>query len=369
MLPKQLLTKKLLIISVACAALIVLAIVCYFVKPHLNIPENRTLEKTSLSIAPIQNPKSSLQYFQFVLPDSKRNIIQCDKYADYELGYSCYQQLALLRKDASYCNNIESNIETGLTHRDDCYDQVARATKSVDLCGDNTACIAIIKQDVSICPPLGDKYNGSYSCYIDVAVAKKDLSVCDLFGSDKNSKSDCYEAVAQAKQDPSICESGSFTSDQKNVCYGELSLIQNQNEDLCDKIANEQLKNSCKNRIMFQAAVQDNNIEICNSFPNQDSRNSCFWKVAYGQNNPSLCELIKNSPYPNDDLPQSQCVLQSSPAITNPSICDSLKNTHYDQSDRDLCYFQYATVNQKPESCKKIDDSSSKEQCLKEITI
>jgi hypothetical protein len=150
MLPKQLLTKKLLITLGACATLIILVIIGYFIKPNFGIFEYKILGKTSLSIAPIQYPKSSIQYFQFVLPDFKRNIVQCDKYADYELGYSCYQQLALLRKDASYCSNIKSNFDTGLTHRNDCYEQVARETQNMDLCGDNIDCIATIKQDVSI---------------------------------------------------------------------------------------------------------------------------------------------------------------------------------------------------------------------------
>lgn len=374
MLPKQLLTKKLLIVFGVCAALIVV-VIGYYLKPYFKVSQDRTLEKTSLSIAPIQNPKSNFQYFQFVLPDSQRNIIQCEKYSDYELSFKCYTALAVLHKDASHCNNIGKSFETGLMHRDSCFYDVAIETQNVALCesignkdaltGDYVSCIASIKKDVSECPPLGEPYNGSYSCYMSVATAKKDLSVCDMFGNDKSSKLTCYENVAETKQDASICELGNPTSEQKDHCYINLTRTQNQDKALCEKIENKQFKDSCKYRIVRGTAVRNNNIGICNNFPDQDRKNDCFWEVAYGQNNPSMCEFIKPDKY---DLDTNQCVVQSSPAIADPSICDSLKGIHYDTLNRDLCYFQYATVNQKPTSCEKISESSFKAKCLKEIS-
>lgn len=284
------------------------------------------ISPTSLSIAHIENPKNNFQYFQFVLPDSKKNIVQCEKYKNFELYTRCYQSLALLRKDASYCEKIKRSFQTGWMHRDTCYDEVARDTQNVALCeniqnkdaltGDYVSCVASIKKDVSKCPPLGEPYNGSYSCYMEVAVAKKDLSVCDLFGNDEDSKSICYKNVAEERQDSSI-------------------------------------------------AVRYDNVETCNNFTDQASKNDCFWEVANEQNNPSLCELIVPDEY---DLDTNQCVIQASPAMPDSSICDSLKDTHYDTSDKDICYFQYATTNQKPAICEKMEKASFKEECLKAIS-
>ena len=326
MLPQQLLAKRFMIILGVCVTLIILVVAGYFIKHDLRVSENTIFGKTSLSIAHVENPKNNFEYFQFVLPDSKRNIVQCEKYKDFELNTRCYQSLALLHKDASYCESIGKSFEVGWMHRDTCYDEVARDTQNVALCeniqnkdalsGDYVSCVASIIKEVSKCPPLGDPYNGSYSCYMEVAIVRKDLSVCDLFGNDKDSKSICYRNVAEQKQDSSI-------------------------------------------------KVRNNNIETCNNFNDQSSKNNCFWKVANEKNNPSFCELIKPDKY---DLDTNQCVTQSSPAMPDSSLCDNLKDTHYDTSDRDICYFQYATTNQKPAVCEKMEKTSFKEKCLKEIS-
>lgn len=341
-----------------------------------NIPSNeRQFTDTSLSIAHIENPKNNFQYFQFILPTLERNIVECDKYADFELNTRCYQSLALLHKDASYCNNIGKSFETGLMHRDDCYDQVARDTHNAALCeniqnkdsltGDYVSCIASITQDVSKCPPLGDSYNGSYQCYLDSAVSKKDLSICDLFGSDKNSKFVCYRDVAVAKDDVSVCESVPQEDNKRDECYSTvLARTQNQDISLCEKIHVSHWNKYCKLRIAFKTATRENNINTCDSLSDQQSKNDCFWEVANGQNNPLLCELIKPDQY---DLDTNQCIVQSSPAMLDDSACDTLKGIHYDTQNKDLCYFQFATVNQKIASCEKMSESSFKEKCLKII--
>lgn len=334
------------------------------------------ISPTSLSIAHIENPKNNFQYFQFVLPDPKKNIVQCEKYKNFELYTRCYQSLALLRKDASYCEKIKRSFQTNWMHRDICYDEVARDTQKVALCeniqnkdaltGDYVSCVASIKKDVSKCPPLGEPYNGSYSCYMKVAVAKKDLSVCDLFGNDKISKFTCYENVAKTTGDVSVCELVSEKDNQRDHCYSTvLADTKNQDISLCEKIHVSHWNNYCKLRIAFQTAARDNNTQTCNNFADQASKNDCFWEVANEQNNPSLCELIVPDKY---DLDTNQCVGQSSPAMADPSLCDNLRETHYDTSDKDICYFQYATTNQKPEICEKMEKASFKEECLKAIS-
>ena len=141
----------------------------------------------------------------------------------------------------------------------------------------------------------------------------------------------------------------------------------NQDVSLCEKIHVSHWNTYCKLRVASQTATRDNNLKICNSFADQNSKNDCFWEVANGQNNPSLCEFIKGSPYSDDTLPQGQCIIQSSPAMRDSSTCDNLKGIHYDTPNKDLCYFQYATTNQKPAICEKMSKSDFKEKCLKSI--
>lgn len=376
MSPQQMLIKRLLITLGLCVTLSILVVTGYFIKHDSKSFEAQIFGKNSLSIIHVDNPKNNFQYFQFILPTLERNIVECDKYLDFELNTSCYQSLALLHKDASYCSNIGKSFQTGLMHRDDCYSEVAKDTQNVVLCeniqnkdtltGDYVSCIASIKKDVSICPPLGDSYNGSYQCYLDVAVAKKDLSTCDLFGNDKNSKFVCYRDVAVAKDDVSVCESVPQEDNKRDECYSTvLDRTHNQDISLCDKIHVSHWNKYCKLRIAFQTATGNNNIEMCNNFTDQADKNNCFWEFANYQNNPSLCELIKPDKY---DLDTNQCIIQSSPAMSDPSLCDSLKDAHYDTSNRDLCYFQYATVNQKPAICEKMEKDSFKEKCLKKIS-
>ncbi len=334
--------------------------------------DKNSISDTSLSIAHIDNPKSNFQYFQFLLPTPEKNIIQCEKYNSYELSFQCYQSLAVLHKDVKYCESIKRSFETGSMHKDHCYDLVARELQNVDLCqniGNKNAlsapyadCVASIKKTVLACPPLEPPhyYNGSYSCYLEAAVAKMDLSVCDKFGSDNESKMTCYESVAETKKDASICELGSSTGEQRDSCYSKLFFSSdNQNESLCEKITNTELKNRCHKVKRRQLIAHNNDIKACNDFASKEDKGACFYEIAEAQNNPALCERIES-----DELAVNQCVIQSSPAISNPSICETLKDTHYDQSDRYLCYFQYATVNQKPEICEKMNVPDSLYGCL-----
>ncbi len=359
----MILSKKLLIILGVCVALIALAVMGYFTKYDSKISENKTFGKTSLSIAHVENPENNFQYFQFVLPDPQKNVVQCEKYADYELNTRCYQSLALLRKDALFCENIRGSFETGWMYKSDCYDAVAIATQDATLCK-NDGCVTTINKDVSKCPPLGDSYNGSIQCYTDIAVAKKDLSVCDFFGNDETSKFACYEDVARVKEDVSVCELVSAKDDKRDHCYSTvLADTKNQDISLCDKIHVNHWNKYCKLRVAFQNAARDNDIKICSSLSDQDSKDNCFWEVANGQNNPLLCELMKK-----DDLWLNQCIIQSSPAMHDSGACNNLKGANYDTPNKDLCYFQYATTNQKPEICQKMSKSDFKDKCLKGIT-
>ena len=258
-------SKKLLITLGVCIVLITFAVMNYFFKHYSDISKNKTFEKTSLSIAHIENPENNFQYFQFVLPDSQKNVVQCEKYADYELNTRCYQSLALLRKDASYCENIKQSFQTGWMHQSDCYDEVAIATQDATLCKSD-GCATTIKKDVSKCPPLGDIYNGSYQCYLGIAVAKKDLSVCDLFGDDETSKFACYEEVAKDKNDVSACELIPEKDDKRDHCYSTvLADTKNQDVSLCEKIHVSHWNKYCKLRVALQTAARDNDIKICNS--------------------------------------------------------------------------------------------------------
>ena len=326
---------------------------------------------TSLSIVHINNPRA-FQYFQFILPTESKNVVDCKNYASYELSYTCYQALATLHKDAKYCRNIERNFDTNYMHIDDCYSMVAKETGDISICeninnkepltGPYSDCIASIRKDVSMCPPLespGSDYNGSYSCYLNAATEGKYLSICDKFGKDKNSRATCYEEVAVAKNDASICKNGTLNDTQKDHCFSKMVSNYGNDISLCTNIHDVATQNRCQQIIKQRIISNSNDINACNSFLTQDNRNSCFWEIADTQNNPLLCENISG-----DELSTNQCVTQSSPAMTNPSICESLKDIHYGEADRDICYFQYATLNQKLEICNNISDESLKNKCV-----
>lgn len=332
-----------------------------------------TFSNTSLSIAHAPNPKA-FQYFEFVLPVTSGNVVQCEDYQSYELQTRCWQSLAVLKKDPSYCNNIKPSLQTGSMHRDTCYLVTAKETGNVRLCenienrdaltGEYVNCVASLTQDISLCPSLKppDYYNGSFSCYLSVASAKKDVSICDAFENDTDSKQRCYAGVAVAKSDSSVCDIVSLPTDKRDGCYMNFLADSGiQDVSVCEKIHDAQLRLKCTKTLERTSISSENNIAACDSFADKDERESCFWEMATAQDNPLFCEKIP------DELWVGQCIIQSSAAITSATLCNELSRSHYGKLNKDTCLFQYATVNQKSESCKEITNPDLKTNCLKQL--
>lgn len=329
---------------------------------------------TPLSIAHIENPKS-FQYFKFVLPAPSKNIVRCEQYQSYETRVKCWQSLSVLNKNASYCNNIEPSFQTGLMHRDTCFDLVARETKDASLCegivnkdaltGDYIRCVASITGDISKCPVLDpdNDYNGAYNCYLSLAATTGEISVCDEFKDNLHSKRTCYAGVAVEKKDSSVCGLDSLEDEVRDDCYmAYLSGLGVIDTSVCSRIVSEERQSRCLSIMERKTIARDNNITACNDISDKDKRGSCFWEVAKVQDNPVLCEEVP------DELWVGQCILQSSAAMKDSTACEALTGSNYDRSNRDLCLFHYGTINQKPESCGKISNPDSRSFCLEQIS-
>ncbi len=299
---------------------------------------------TTLSIAPLDAWTYNSPDFKFTLPSNNRNIVSCDNYNprySLELNIRCWQALATLKKDSTYCGKIRDSAQ-----RNNCYSD-----------------FGLIKKDISSCPPLDPPayHNGSYACYFMFAMDNRDLSACNRFDSDTYNRALCYTSVALAEKDPTICALSSATSTDRDDCYSRLAYLSDFDLDvsaICSRISDEKLKDKCLRENDFTRIAKTGMVDECQKFPSNE-KNLCIIKAAAIRSNPALCEHIGG-----DSLDMTQCIDLSDSAMKDSSACGLVKaDKTYQPDNRDTCYFDFATKNQKPDDCKNISSALLADRC------
>jgi hypothetical protein len=286
----------------------------------LSFYKTDTYGSTTLSIAPLKSRNSSLWYFNFVLSTSSKNVVKCENYNprySYELNSSCWLELAVLKEDTSYCMNIGDNVENGSANKTNCINYVNK---------------------------------------IKTALPEDEIKSCSGWWNKP-----CFKLIFN---DPTLCDSNRLSLDQKNECHIEYSVYSSStNASQCDSITDSAIKDKCIRYLGLKMVSQKNDVNECNNLLNPVDVNICLRDAAMINNNPPLCEQING-----DELATNQCIISSAPAMSDPLICSRLQGNHYGESNKDLCYFQYATINQDTKMCKKISEQSAVDRCLQMIS-
>jgi hypothetical protein len=164
-------------------------------------------------------------------------------------------------------------------------------------------------------------------------------SRCDLIKSSSESAA-CFYGLASEKSDPSICynlpkdliHAGEFTE-----CITRVAI----------KLSDASVCNLITNPIYIQEDLSEQQKEICISYVAESE--------AEKTGDSSGCDLIIN----NSDN-KNYCL---SVANRNPSLCSQIAN----EANKDFCYSHVAFLNKNKEICNKISNEGIRDECLQNI--
>ncbi len=156
---------------------------------------------------------------------AKQDIALCGQahfgsnYDEYEKASSCYEPIAVAKKDKSVCDNLKQGAS-----RDSCYSKVAVAK------GDASDC-----EKLPNTPPGNSKYDPARDyCFYGLATKTTNDSLCEKI-SPGTEKDACYQSIGQKKLDIAICDKIT-DAETKGTCYYRVA-IDAKNIAVCDKWA------------------------------------------------------------------------------------------------------------------------------------
>jgi len=190
----------------------------------------------------------------------------CELTSDRATQDDCYTQVAVLREDASLCENVKVGYS-------ECYTDVAIETGNSSLCEKGSyevqQCITAANAgDYNLCPEGFDRR------ICNDAVTERNPSLCT---EELVVEGECYDGL-QERFVP--CEVTERIRDYTEVCYLEIALNTNQ-ASLCNQAG------EASDHCFFKIATTLNNASICENLT--ETRDNCVAWVAFNTNNPDLC--------------------------------------------------------------------------------
>ena len=172
--------------------------------------------------------------------------------------------------------------------------------------------------NLEFCDGLHDE--DKWSCYVGVATEKNDKSICGDISPDSSKYVKCFTDIALQNNDPEICNAD---MGQIDTCYAKVA-INTRNGEICDKINDMVVRESCLRTILRTTAVEEGNPELCEQL-DQFTRDICFSSLASETKKLEYCEKIS------------------------------------DTNEKDLCYI--GVSDKHPQACDKIQNEITKQSC------
>ncbi len=196
----------------------------------------------------------------------------------------CYWNVAKLKQDPSFCNNIETS-----TYKEICFEEAS-----------------LTKQDPSFCESKDEIYSKDY-CYYNYAMAKRDISFCDKI-INIDFKDNCHFKLDISKSDFGVCPESPTSS--RNMCYFSAAMF------FGDASRCELLPSLCQS--------------VIDCWP---SKEYCYFIIGGATNDVSICDSIDK-----DELLKEHCYTSIGLNNGDPAICDKIKDK--DGKERCLKYVQ-----------------------------
>lgn len=208
---------------------------------------------------------------------------------------------------------------------------------------------------------------------------------------DNNTLQQNNQTYQTAIETNNVDKCGEMSDDgQKDLCV-KLLAIKLKNNQLCDKIANKDVAEGCKDRVNFEIATQNKDLELCKAIKEDNLNSSCVINVIFqNQYNEQDCEKIEDSN--QKDLCLSHVLYEEATAKNDISLCQKIPGednnsecshsiiSKYDNLDycqplseelRETCLRIIASklaFEKKDKSlCDKISDESGKNECKERV--
>ncbi len=170
----------------------------------------------------------------------------------------CYQALALKNQDLTICDNIKTESIFEKAPEDFkafCYEEVIYA-----------------KNDSSLCSLISPETYNDYN----VATGRRDscydrFKLCEKI-SDANSRDSCYMSKAEYFNDTSACTM--VSANNVDECYTRAGST-NKNISLCQKIKDQDKKQTCFDGVYYNRARDEHNATLCDQVKDPQEKESC----------------------------------------------------------------------------------------------
>lgn len=181
----------------------------------------------------------------------------CDNIQNKGSIESCVENVSTLNNDILGCRQI-----TDSTVRSGCFGRVVGSTFNPQTCSDIKN---LSKSDTTMSGYLD-------SCYRRIGSVNEDVKYCELISSELV-KNDCFLQLAKIKKDPNLCVSIIDANTQKS-CYVKLA-EENKNLYICDNIDQIKNKDLCYFDVSTLGYMLFGNSDLCNKISDQTLADSC----------------------------------------------------------------------------------------------
>ena len=269
-------------------------------------------------------------------------------YYSYERD-SWLSDLGILLRNSSICEPCSSAL------RDECYLKLAYALNDSSLCeklfwqSDRNTCLAVIKNDASICEKNNDSISwGKSSCYYNFAL-KRNEDVCGLI-EDSYLKDFCFSHLGILRKNTSSCDWVESEDYEKVICYAIAS-----NDPLRCSEALKDLE------CYTDFAVATKKPEMCLYQPVLEYVNDCYLDVAESLDDITICEKIKEGEFVSKyqvQFMRDDCYNTVAVSLLNPDFCGKITGRY----KMDRCYLEIAKQLRNPLIC-------TTDECYFEVAV
>ena len=291
-----------------------------------------------------------------------------NEYFDVGRRDSCFEEVALTRKDESICDNIgfgDSSNAFNSYAKYFCYERVAVENKNFKFCEEmlNLFELDMInyylnsndfhgkipvnyidesKNEANKILAEKLKIESYWQCLTKMIESSDNVDSCNIFSS-AETREDCIFKFAEEKNDINLCK----TITKSLIKESCLSSVGSQRIDatICHEIRDELLRNKC-----FEGVAKNTGRkEVCKNIK-EEKRNNCYSIVAIETEDFSICNLMIVKPISKDSWVQEGSKKQS--------------NSEY---ARDICYYNVGIKKKDGSICNIIINDFRRKSCLNSI--
>ncbi|MCX8166405.1 MAG: hypothetical protein N3E37_00950 [Candidatus Micrarchaeota archaeon] len=258
---------------------------------------------------------------------SKNSSELCFEIRDSGRRQECYFLVAVKFNDSSFCKRIS---DLALLRK--CSQQISSKCYAYDNVAQINRCLSLELNNSVLC-------ENDELCLIDFAVKSNNILTCDLISNEETNKAcltltsgddycagikdlkkryNCYDIAANLSNNMQFCNMIDSSTLLHKDCYIR-TVINQKKSHLCDNVyAPHNRKVDYVNECYLKYALTNNDVNACLNISIRMDRIPCITKVAYGLNDPTICNYVEtltektrcygNIVYGDKELDANKCI-------------------------------------------------------------